>query len=139
MRDRLTQVFNNNGRVEHWKVALDAWRGRAAPRQRRRHLPEPLEPGPRRALQVLDAHSLYFEMLGELGLVGLALLLAGAAHDRRADSSWRLRGPARPSCAAVLAALAAWSVHAGVDWDWEMAAITVWVFGLGGLRARARA
>ena len=24
-RDRLT-VFNNNGRVEHWEVALDQWR-----------------------------------------------------------------------------------------------------------------
>jgi hypothetical protein len=29
--------------------------------------------------------------------------------------------------------MAAWAIHAGVDWDWELAAVTIWVFGLGGV------
>ena len=35
------------------------------------------------------------------------------------------RGPNRPLYAAVLASGLAWAVHAGVDWDWEMPAVTL--------------
>jgi len=52
-------------------------------------------------------------------------LLAGLA--------WRLGGDDRPAVAAVFAAGVAWAVHAGVDWDWELTAVTVWFFGLAGL------
>ena len=34
--------------------------------------------------------------------------------------------------AAVLAAMIVWLLHAGIDWDWEMPAVTLWVFALGG-------
>ncbi|HEY8584526.1 MAG TPA: O-antigen ligase family protein [Capillimicrobium sp.] len=72
---------------------------------------------------VRDAHSLYFETAAELGLVGLLLLaalLAGAllAVRRALESDAAMAaGPA--------AALAVWVVHAGVDWDWEMPALTL--------------
>ena len=87
---------------------------------------------------VVDAHSLYIETLGELGLVGLVLLaatlvaiLAGFAHRAR-------RGP-RPLYAALFAAGLAWAAHAGIDWDWEMPAVTLWLFALGGAAlARSR-
>ncbi|MGH2744452.1 MAG: O-antigen ligase family protein, partial [Thermoleophilaceae bacterium] len=70
-----------------------------------------------------EPHSLYLGTLAELGLVGLAALLAFlggvAAAARRL---WR----ADPGLAAgPVAALAVWAVHAGIDWDWEMPAVTL--------------
>lgn len=73
--------------------------------------------------RVVDAHSLYAETAAELGLLGLAalaaflggILLAGlaAVRRRRADAA----GPA--------AVAVAWAVHAGIDWHWEMPAVTL--------------
>jgi O-Antigen ligase len=70
-----------------------------------------------------DAHSLYIETLGELGLVGFALLAAlfvgvGAAARR----AFRLL-PGQ--AAGPIAALAVFAVHAGLDWDWEMPAVSL--------------
>jgi O-antigen ligase len=68
---------------------------------------------------IRDAHSLYLETAAELGLGGLlalALLIAGCAVAAvRA-------GPALPGAAAALAAFA---LHAGIDWDWEIPALTL--------------
>ena len=76
--------------------------------------------------KVRDAHSLYLETLGELGVVGVGLLLAflasvgwGATAARR-----RPRALGRQQAAAVIAALAVWAGHAAVDWDWQMPALT---------------
>jgi hypothetical protein len=80
---------------------------------------------------VKDAHSLPLETLTELGLVGLALLLtlvgavAVAARDAlRADAALAA-GPA--------AAVATWFVHASIDWDWEMPALTLIAIACAGL------
>ena len=66
-----------------------------------------------------DAHSLFLESLAEFGLVGTAILafvlaapFAGLVRARR--------GASRPSQAAHTAAFL---VHAGVDWDWELLAV----------------
>jgi hypothetical protein len=45
----------------------------------------------------------------------------------------RIRGPSRTVYAALFAAALAWSIHAGVDWDWEMPATTLWLFMAAGL------
>jgi hypothetical protein len=69
----------------------------------------------------LDAHSLYLETLAELGVPGLLVLLAMlVAPLRGALVSRRL-----PYVPAALAAYAAFLVHAGLDWDWEMPAVVV--------------
>ena len=67
---------------------------------------------------VRDVHSLYLETATELGLVGLALLavfLAGAGG---------VAARARSETGAV-AALVAYALHTGLDWDWEMPAVTL--------------
>jgi len=72
-------------------------------------------------LPVLDAHSLYLETLAELGPVGLALLLCALAVPLLA-----LRDARRvPLAAAALGAYVAFLVHAAIDWDWEMPAVTL--------------
>jgi O-antigen ligase len=81
--------------------------------------------------KVEHAHSLYMEVLGELGIVGL-LLLATVLVAIVGAFAYRARGPDRPLFAALLAAALAWGVHAGVDWDWQMPAVTLWLFALGG-------
>jgi len=80
---------------------------------------------------VRDAHSLYLEALQELGVVGLALLLV-ALLPLLASFLPLGRRQERALYAALLASAAAWALHAAVDWDWEMPAVTVWLFALGG-------
>ena len=65
----------------------------------------------------LDAHSLYLEMLAELGLTGLALLLVALAGP--------LATAFRGAHAAATGGYVAFLIHAGVDWDWELPAVTV--------------
>ena len=135
-RSRLTSV-SSNGRIGNWEVAWDAWKA------------EPLhgtgagtfanEWNTHRGYldQVLDAHSLYLEAMGELGLVGIALVLA-VVLTLLAGLAWRLGGEDRPAYAAVLAVTLAWAVHAGVDWDWELTSATIWVFALAGIALARR-
>jgi hypothetical protein len=118
---RLTST--DSPRYEYWKVALRAFGddplkgtgagGFAVDWLRERPVLRPAR----------DAHSLEIETLGELGVVGgalLALLAAGlllAARDGLRRDAVRVAGPA--------AALAAYVFHASIDWDWEMPALTL--------------
>ena len=130
---------SSNGRRELWEVAQASFdehplRGDGAGAFGVRWVQErPI------ALPVENAHSLYLELLGELGLPGL--LLAGCALLCLLGAfAWRARGPDRALYAALLAAGLAWSLHAAVDWDWEMPVVTLWLFALGGVAlARGRA
>jgi hypothetical protein len=94
----------------------------------------------------LDAHSLYLETLAELGPLGLVLLVLFLGAPLAAAV---LRADARVAPAA--SAYAAFLVHAGLDWDWELPAVVVAVLACGAalvlgdepllepLRPRARA
>jgi hypothetical protein len=72
-------------------------------------------------LPVLDAHSLYLETLAELGPIGLALVLSSLAVPLVAVRT----GRASPTAVVALGAYAAFLVHAAIDWDWEMPAVTL--------------
>jgi O-Antigen ligase len=76
--------------------------------------------------KVRDAHSLELQTLGELGVVGAVLLLAFLAALGAAAVRSRVRPGAlgRSQAAAVAAACAVWVVHAAVDWDWQVPALT---------------
>jgi hypothetical protein len=129
--ERLSSV-GNNGRIPQWRVAIEAFEekpllGKGAGTyavQWLQHRPYDFT--------VLNAHSLYAEVMGELGIVGLllvvALLLAFLVGAAR-----RMRGRDRQVYGAFLAMAVVWIVRAGVDWDWQMPAITLWLFALGGL------
>jgi hypothetical protein len=79
---------------------------------------------------VNDAHSLYLEALGELGLVGLlftgALVVGGVSVGIR--RSCRSSGDARVTTAALTGVFAAYAVAAGIDWMWEVTAVSVVAF-----------
>ena len=127
-RERLSEL-GNNGRIPQWRAAIDAFES------------EPLHGTGAGTYEltwqrtrpygydVRDAHSLYAEVLGELGVVGLALVLL-ALGALLAACLRRVRGPDRPVAAAVAAVLAVWMVHAGIDWHWEMPVVTLPVLAL---------
>ena len=72
-------------------------------------------------LSVIDAHNLYAQTLGELGLAG-ALLLAVFLGAPLA-AAWRARP--HPLTAGAVGAYAAFLVHNVVDWDWQLPAVTL--------------
>jgi len=86
---------------------------------------------------VNDAHSLYLQTGAELGLVGLGLLFAVFAGVALAARAAHRRAPG--AVEGLVAVLAVYAVHAGLDWDWQMPALTLVVVlavaALLGLRA----
>jgi tetratricopeptide (TPR) repeat protein len=75
---------------------------------------------------VKNAHGQWFNVLSELGTVGLglfaatmALFLVAAVRNPFTDR----RDPLRPLLVALQAGMAAFVVHISWDWDWDMAAI----------------
>jgi hypothetical protein len=129
-RERLGEV-GNNGRLDHWRVALKGaeaslLHGTGAGTYANlwaKDRPQPFD--------VQDAHSLYVEVLGELGIVGLLLVLT-LVLTLLVGSVGRVRGPDRSVPAAVAAIVLMWGIRAGIDWDWEMPVVTVWVLLAGG-------
>lgn len=114
-----------NGRWQLWSSALDQFRahpligggtGSFEPWWNR-HRGYPLF--------VQDAHSLYIGALGELGLVGLLLLIAFAAALVAAFVAARRGavGPARTTAAALGGTVAGLMVGAGTDWVWYVPAV----------------
>ena len=119
----------DSSRYRYWEVAAEAW------------LDSPIAGSGSGGFQVAwrkerdrvdragDAHSLYLETTAELGLVGIVLLFvflggvaAGVVRLYRLDPG----GAAGPA-----ASLAVWACHAGLDWDWEMPAVTLLAVLLG--------
>jgi hypothetical protein len=111
-------VSAQSNRYEYWRVAVNEFadaplRGGGSGSFRTVWLRErPIDE------TVRDAHSLYIETAAELGVVGLLALVAfGAGIVSMARRS--------PAAAGAIAALAAFAIHAGLDWDWEMPALTL--------------
>jgi hypothetical protein len=131
LRERLTTPANN-GRLEHWRTALAGF-DRAPVRGTGAGTYALLWDQERQSeFQVEDAHSLYLEMLAELGVIGLMLVVV-VVGIVLVGLLLRARGPSRAVAAGLLGAALTWALHAGIDWDWEMPAVTVWFFAIGGL------
>jgi O-antigen ligase len=118
---RLASVKSN--RYDYWRVSLNEFedhplRGAGSGAFRVDWLRERTVFDPAK-----DAHSLYVETLGELGLVGIAILAAlivgVAVSARRAYRALPVQA------AGAAATLGVFAVHAGLDWDWEMPAVSL--------------
>jgi hypothetical protein len=118
---------SGNGRWQYWGAAIDA--GRAKPLSG-------IGPGTfdfwwdREGTingYVRDAHSLYAESFGEMGLVGLALVLAlvGIVLVAGTRRTLAAAGAERAMLAAATAAAAAFALSAALDWIWEVPAVPV--------------
>jgi hypothetical protein len=97
---------------------------------------------PDRTSFVRDAHSLYLESLGELGLPGALLVLTLLGALLVAAFRTTLRAPDAVGAGAgagITAALVVFCVCAGVDWIWESTAVTVLALAVGTLAATAGA
>jgi hypothetical protein len=136
LRARLTDP-SANGRIEHWRVALDAF-GRSPIKGTGLGTFEIAWSRDRPVdASVINAHSIYVETLSDLGLVG-GLFFAIALATILGAFARRARGPDRALFGTLLAAGAAWALHNAVDWDWQMPATTAWFFALGGVALSSR-
>jgi len=109
-----------NGRVQFWSVSWESFERRPVFGNGAGTFWQLWARSPKSAGSTTEGHSLYMETLGELGFVGLALLvvglgapLVGLVKDRRADLTFASAG-----------AYTAWLAHAGVDWDWELIGVS---------------
>lgn len=136
LRDRLADP-SSNGRKDHWTAALKGFSNSPVHGQGAGTYEFTWDRYRTLDFTVVDGHSLYFEVLSEFGVIGLVLILGTIG-----TILWTLlrgvRGPNRMVYATLFAATLAWVVHAGVDWDWEMPAVTAWVFGVGGAALAGR-
>ncbi|MGH2950763.1 MAG: O-antigen ligase family protein [Solirubrobacterales bacterium] len=131
--------FSGSGRYEFWEASVDAnatdpWKG--------------IGPGTfdlwwlrhgSYAAYVRDAHSLYLETLGELGIIGL-VLVGGFSAGILGFGAWRaLRAPPdlRLGIAAATAGCGAFIAAALVDWMWEFGVLAVVFFALAAIACAA--
>jgi hypothetical protein len=121
---RFTDV-TGTGRYQMWEVALEQFRDHplvgdgAGSYEFRWNEKRPI------ALTVRDAHSLYIESLGELGIIGAGPLLVAvlAPLGLGIAALRRLKGEDRETLAICLAVAVAFAIAAGFDWFWEIAAL----------------
>ena len=138
LRTRLTSAVDN-GRIDNWRVAIDGFdaqpfHGTGAGTYRITWDHD--RPAP--PVKVNDGHSLYLETMSELGIVGLVLLLTALGTMLVGGLVRLLRGEERYAHGAFVATGTMLAIHAGIDWDWEMPALFVWLFGAGGVVLAAR-
>jgi O-Antigen ligase len=89
------------------------------------------------AVFVRDAHSLYLETLGELGLVGFVLLAAALLFPIALGVSALRRAPpeAQTTHAALFATALGFLLALAVDWMWELTVVSIVGFAVLGLLA----
>jgi hypothetical protein len=117
---------SGSGRWQFWVAAIDEWKSHPAIGGGAGSFVHWWAEHASFTYFIRDAHSLYLEVLGELGVIGFALVLAfvlggmavGVVRVRR------LSGDARTSAAALTAVWVAYAVAAGIDWMWELTAVT---------------
>jgi tetratricopeptide (TPR) repeat protein len=120
LRDRLF-TFTGGYRAELWEEAWNQWRDNpflgegAGTYEQYWNEHRPIDH------KVRDAHNLYLETLGELGPIGLAALLLALGVPVAAALGARRH----PLAAGAFGAYVAYLVHAAVDWDWELPAVTL--------------
>jgi hypothetical protein len=124
-----------NGRWQFWQAAVDEFESRPAVGRGAGSYEAWWAQHGTLVSFIRDAHSLYLETLGELGIVGLALLVSFLVAIVVVGAG-RLRGRTpgeRSAVAALLALFLAFLFEAGVDWMWELTAVGLVAFAAAGL------
>jgi O-antigen ligase len=119
--ERLGSIDSN--RYRYWRVAVETWADRPFAGIGSGGFLVEWRKRPDRVDQAGDAHSLYLETAAELGLVGLVMLLAFFGGVGAAAVRLYQRNP--EAAAGPVAALSAWALHAGLEWTWELPAVTL--------------
>jgi hypothetical protein len=120
LNDRLFSL-SGNARLTMWKVAWRDYRshevigGGAGQYASYWNQNSPTD------LRTVNAHSLYLETLAELGPIGLALLLLALLPSLVAAARARSHALV-PAAAGVYAAFL---LHTGADWDWQLPGVTL--------------
>ena len=118
---------SGSGRWQFWTAAVDQWQSAPVVGAGAGTFAAWWAEHGSLALFVRNAHSLYLESLGELGAVGFLLASAvwvgGCAIGVRACR--RLDGEERTSLAGATAVALAFGVGAGVDWLWQLPAVSL--------------
>jgi hypothetical protein len=116
-----------SGRWQFWTAAVDQWRDHPLVGQGAGTYESWWAEHASFSYFVRNAHSLYLEVLGELGIVGFALVvsLAVVGIGVGVRRTLRLEGEMRMTAAALTSVFAAYAVAVGFDWLWELTAVTV--------------
>ena len=129
---------SGSGRWQFWTAAVDQWQSAPVVGAGAGAFAAWWAEHGSSALFVRNAHSLYLESLGELGAVGFllasAIWVGGCAIGVRACR--RLDGEERTSLAGATAVALAFGVGAGVDWLWQLPAVSL--VGVSALALAAR-
>lgn len=128
---------SGNGRWQLWQAALKEFKsrplnGRGAGSYQAWWAKHGTIPG-----FIRDAHSLYLQVLGELGIIGLVLLVGAfvAGLAAAAQRLLRAEGEQRITLAATTSVFVAFAVAASVDWMWQLTMVSVIAFVCLGLVA----
>jgi hypothetical protein len=113
--------LSNTGRFREWRVALDEWHAHSVLGGGAGTFAQHWAAAGNNQGQVLNAHSLYLETLGELGPFGLVLLCLALPIPLAA--ALLVRGHSLVPIAA--GAYVAWLVHVAYDWDWQLPGVTM--------------
>jgi hypothetical protein len=116
---RLLQL-SNNGRIDLWKTSWRAFEQQPVIGNGAGTFWELLAENPAAIFSTRYGHSIYVETLGELGAIGLALLMVFFATP---VASFLRRGR-DPALAAAVGAYAAWLAHMAIEWDWQLAGVS---------------
>jgi tetratricopeptide (TPR) repeat protein len=115
-----------SGRWQFWEAAVDEFRSRPLAGHGAGSYEAWWAQHGSLAYFVRDAHSLYLELLGELGLLGLGLLLGAFAAGLAGLRALRALGEGtRSAVAALAAAFLAYAFAAGIDWMWETTVVSL--------------
>jgi tetratricopeptide (TPR) repeat protein len=128
---------NGSGRWQLWNAALKQFESKPAEGRGAGSYEEWWAQKGTIAFFVRDAHSLYLETLGELGIVGFVLLGGALLSAVAIALDGLVRGPPeeRSLRAALVATALAFLLACAIDWMWELTVVSIVGFTCLGLLA----
>jgi hypothetical protein len=120
---------SGNGRWQMWSAAIDQWQHHRTVGNGAGSFAEWWARHGSTSVSIKDAHSLYLETLGELGLVGFLILasifVTGTSVAVRRSL---IAGKKRVTTAALSAVFGAYMADVAFDWMWELTVVSVVAF-----------